>query len=203
MLLIVDEGVVAGVIGQAGDLAAGQRQRRDRDRKHRRLDRVDVGQAFEVARPVGRVPARDVILLGIHHVDVLAAGEFRLDDGMVIAGDQFVGDGLVIELFERVDVLLDDLRMILPADEGERLCRRGGGAAARERGGREGGSALQHASAREEESVERRGHGSGSPWCGFSRHDVRTLKVCLVFFSFSDQKTLEDFPKRQRFRQKR
>jgi hypothetical protein len=99
-----------------------------------------------------------VVFLGIHHVDVLAARELRLDHGMIVAGDELVGDSFVVEFLERVDVLIDDFRMILPANEGQGLRRRGEGASARERDGWEGRPALQHTSTRDEESVERRGH---------------------------------------------
>ena len=135
MLLVVDEGVVAGVIGQTRDLAAREGQRGDGDRKQRCLDRVDVGQAFEVAGPIGRVPAHNVVFLGIHHVDVLAAGQLGFDHGVIVARNQLIGDVLVVDLLERVDVLVGDLRMILPANEGQGLFRRGEGASARERDG--------------------------------------------------------------------
>jgi hypothetical protein len=158
MLLVVDEGIVACVIGKARNLAAWQGQRGDGDRKQRCLDRVDVGQALQVAGPIGGVPARDVVFLGIHHVDVLTASELCLHHRMIVAGDELVGDRLVVEFLEGVDVLLGDLRMILPTNEGQRLCRRGEGASARERAGGEGHPALQHTSTRDEEIVERRGH---------------------------------------------
>ena len=168
MLLVVDKGIMAGVIGKARDLAAGQGQRDDGDRKQRCLDRVDVGQAFQVAGPVGRVPARDVIFLGIHHVDVLAAGQLRLHHRMIVAGDELVGDRLVVELLEGVDVLLGDLRVILPANEGQGLGRRSEGASSRERSGREARPACSTRRREMRKSL------SGevtmrSPLCGFGR----------------------------------
>jgi len=79
--------------------------------------------------------AMSLVLFGVHHVEVLAADELGFGDRVVFARNQLVRDVLVVELFERVDVLLDNLRVVLPADELERATGRtlglGRGSAAR------------------------------------------------------------------------
>ena len=69
-----------------------------------------------------------MILLGIHHVDVLAGHQLGFGDRVVLAGDKFVVDILIVELLEDVDVFGDDLRIILPTDEVQRRRRRREGA---------------------------------------------------------------------------
>jgi hypothetical protein len=71
--------------------------------------------------------------------------------------------------------------MILPANEGQGLCRRSESASARERDRGKSRAALQHTSTRDEESVERRGHDAVS-LCGFGANDVRTLSFSLDLF---------------------
>ena len=44
--------------------------------------------------PIRRGPTRNVVFLGIHHVDVLAASELRLHHGVIVAGHELVGDSL-------------------------------------------------------------------------------------------------------------
>ena len=84
-----------------------------------------------------------MILLRIHHVDVLAADQLGLDERVILAGDQLVLDILVVELLEDADILGDDLRVVLPADEMERLGR-GGEGAPRQARHREAGRSGQH-----------------------------------------------------------
>ena len=69
-----------------------------------------------------------MILLGIHHVDVLAGHQLGLGDRVIFAGHQLVLDILVVELLEDLDVFGDDLRVVLPADEMQRLRGRREGA---------------------------------------------------------------------------
>jgi hypothetical protein len=88
-----------------------------------------------------------MVLLGIHHVNVLAGDQLGLGDGVVLAGHQLVTDVLVVELLEGLDVLGSDFRMVLPADEAERLSR-GGQRALGESQGRGGGqAAFEHGAA--------------------------------------------------------
>ena len=98
-----------------------------------------------------------MVLLGIHHVDVLAGDQLGFGDGVVLAGHQLVADVLVVELLEDVDVLGDDLRMVLPADEAEGVGR-GGQRAPGEAGngqGRGGGeAALQDGAAIAQVAIE-------------------------------------------------
>jgi hypothetical protein len=98
-------------------------------------------QVLDVADPARPMPADQVILLRVHHVDVLAGDQLGLGDRMILARHQLVIDVLVIQLFEDVDILGHDLRIVLPADEmqGIRRCRQGAadqpGRAQRRRGG--------------------------------------------------------------------
>ena len=124
VLLVADEGVEAGVVGQPGELAVGQGHVVDVDVVHAGLDLLDARQVVDVADPARPVPADQMILLGVHHVDVLAGDQLGLGDRVVLARHQLVLDVLVIELLEDVDVLGDDLRVVLPADEMQRFGRR-------------------------------------------------------------------------------
>ena len=159
VLLVADEGVEAGVVGQAAELAVRQRHVLDVDRVHLLLDGGHARQVLDVARPAGGVPADEVVLLRVHHVDVLAAHQLGLGDGVVLARDQLVLDVLVVELLEGVDVLGDDLRVVLPADEVQRLGRSRHGTAPESRDGHGRGRrepALQHGPPPRQVAAERR-----------------------------------------------
>ena len=98
VLLVADEGVETGVVGQPGELAVGQGHVVDVDVVHAGLDLLDARQVVDVADPARPVPADQMILLGVHHVDVLAGDQLGLGDRVVLARHQLVLDVLVIEL---------------------------------------------------------------------------------------------------------
>ena len=100
----------------------------DVDVVHAGLDLLDARHVVDVAGPARPVPAHQVVLFGVHHVDVLAGDQLGLGDRVILARHQLVLDVLVVQIFEDIDVLGDDLRVVLPADEMQRLGGRRRGA---------------------------------------------------------------------------
>ncbi len=167
MLLVVDEGIEARRNRAGRQLAVGQRHRGLADLEQPGLDRIDRpaalrGRAPSRRRASGRCgPPREYIMSMCWPPISLVS-----TTGVVVAGHQLVGDVLVVEFLEDVDVLFGDLRLVLPADERDR--GRGG----RPRRPPEGGSrshrshSLQHTTTRYEKISKPAFHGriSLSSW---------------------------------------
>jgi hypothetical protein len=139
VLLVAHERVEAGVVGQAAELAVGQGHVVDVDVVHAGLDLLDARQVVDIADPARPMPADQMILLRVHHVDVLPGDQFGLGNRVVLARHQLVFDVLVIELLEDVDVLGNDLGVVLPPDEMQRFGRRRRSLAHQARGGQRRG----------------------------------------------------------------
>ena len=75
---------------------------------------------------------------------MLAAGQLGFGKRMVVAGNELVSDILVVEFHERLDIFVDDLRLILPSGEGKCGRGRSKGTSAHHACGSKGGSALQY-----------------------------------------------------------
>jgi hypothetical protein len=124
VVLVVDEVLGAGPVGQADHLALERRHVLDAPRLQLRFQLLDPVERFHVvAQPAGLVPAVELIGMAIGHVDLLAAEELGGDHVRVVvdAGDiRELRGRLAILLGPFDQVVLDDVRAVRPHND---ICR--------------------------------------------------------------------------------